>query len=237
MPPLSQGVSASHPLPWEPWSRAHHIPCQTEAQCVPRVCLLQNSLPFHCPAQEIEKVKISIFCLNSCCDSVSDRSLFFPPSGAESELGIQSREADNMEQFGCAAGQGHFATSTPLWPRGQAALGPGPERPLVSCRLEKQASLAASLSRSLCLPARYHGHSPSLALFLHQPGLPSLITSWLCSLLSQVTAHLQRKPCSVAGDLWRCHTLTLEGSGASRALTRPTPRSLSTSGPGLSHSL
>lgn len=129
---------------------------------MPRVPLLQNSLPFHRPAQEAEKVKISIFCLNSCCDSVSDRSpFFFPPSRAESELEAQGREADNMEHSGCASGEGRFATSTPVPPWGQAAVGPGPEGGSISHRSERQVSMKSSPSWPLCLPSK-----PQILTFL-----------------------------------------------------------------------
>lgn len=186
MPLLSPGVSAFHPPPWSPWSRAHGVPCQTEVQCVSRVPLLQNSLPFHCPAQEVEKVKISIFCLNSCCDSVSDRSLFFffPPSRVEFELETQGREAEDVEHFGCATGEDHFATSTLVWPWGQAALGAGPERGLISCRVERQVSLKASPSWPPCLPPRATDTHLPLPYFCVSPTCSQLITSGLCSWLS-----------------------------------------------------
>ncbi|XP_032171115.1 uncharacterized protein LOC116574466 isoform X2 [Mustela erminea] len=58
---------------------------------------------------------------------------------AESELEAQGREADNMEHSGCASGEGRFATSTPVLPWGQAAVGPGPEGGSISHRSERQA--------------------------------------------------------------------------------------------------
>lgn len=196
MPPLSQRVSACPGSPGQ-----GHI--TSLAKLRPSVCPESASFGtvflFTALLRKSQRLKFpSSVLIPAMTQSLA--GAFFPPSSAESELEIQSREADSMEQFGCAAGE----VTLPPPPGGEA-----------------------SLSRPPCLPSRRTDTPLPLLCFFASPACPPFITAWLCSLLSRGTAHSQRNACSVAGDLRRCRTLTMEGSAASRALARLAPRSLS----------